>query len=66
MWNGEVPGMFCFSTINTFGQYYQNISEKNFCISYTYEVVLNKPWNVLEWSSLNVKQITARNERIQV
>ena len=28
MWNGEVPGMFCFSTINTFGQYYQNISEK--------------------------------------
>ena len=29
MWNGKVPEMFFFSKINTFGQYYQNISEIN-------------------------------------
>ena len=37
-------------------------NSKNYDISYIYKIFLNK----LEWSRLNLKQITARNERIHI
>ena len=44
----------------------QKISEKYYDISYIYKIFLNKLWTVPEWSRLNLKQITARNEKIHI